>query len=234
MLDQSGSMDANYGPGVNRWEAMRSALIDPTNGVVPKLAGQVIFGATLYTSTSQKVNGRDVGRAPCPTLNSAHPRRVNNFAAIQQLFQGQDPVDDTPTAESIDAIRADFAANPPADGSPKIIVLATDGLPDTCADADPQNAMPEDPSRQAAINDITVRAAQNAFSAGIKVFFLFVGDDEAGDHPQRMANAGAGLDPATGRAAFFVATNPTELTQQFNTIIGAVVSCDLRLDSALD
>jgi len=240
LLDQSKSMDANYGPNntrPTRWEAMRTAIIDPTTGIVARLSNQVVFGATLYTSTSAKdANGRDVGQPPCPTLRFAHPRRVNNLPAVQQLFQGQNPVDDTPTAESIDAIRMDFGANPPADGSPKIIVLATDGLPDTCADADPQN----DPDagervrRQAAINDITVRAAQNAFQAGIKLFFLFVGNEAAGDHPQRMANAGAGLDPVAGRAAFYVATNPTELTQAFNTIIGGVVTCDLRLDSKLD
>jgi len=239
LIDQSKSMDANYGPNgtpPTRWNAMRTALIDPTNGVVARLSSKVVFGATLYTSTSQRVNGVDVGRAPCPTLRFAHPRRINNLSAVQQLFQGQNPVDDTPTAESIDAIRADFAANPPADGSPKIIVLATDGLPDTCADADPQNAgtPAEAAARQAAINDITVRAAQNASDAGIKLFFLFVGNEQAGDHPQRMANAGVGLNPTTGRAPFYVATDATQLTDAFNTIIGGVVSCDLRLDSKLD
>ena len=81
---------------------------------------------------------------------------------------------------------------------------------------------------------MSVAAAQRAFTAGIKLFFLFIGNDVAGNHPQEMANAGAGLNPVSGRAPFFVATNPTELTQAFSTIIGGVVSCDLRLDSALD
>jgi hypothetical protein len=92
---------------------------------------------------------------------------------------------------------------------------------------------PNDPRRIAA-NLTSTQAAQRSFAAGVKLFFLFIGPALAGDHAQQMANAGAGLDPVNGRAPFFIATNPTELTQHFNTIIGGVVSCDLRLDTALD
>lgn len=227
LLDQSLSMDANYGPNntrPTRWEAMRTALIDPTNGIVARLEDSVVFGVALYSARDQ--DNTTVGT--CPLVNR-RPRATSNFTAIQQLLQSQNPIDNTPTAESIDNVVADFNANPAANGSPKIIVLATDGLPDTCADPNPPNA-----TRQQAANQVTVVAAQNAFRAGIKLFFLFVGNDAAGNHPQEMANAGAGLDPVTGRAPFFVATNPTELTNAFNTIIGGVVSCDLRLDSQLD
>jgi hypothetical protein len=236
LLDQSGSMNEDYGTGANppsRWDALRTALIDPTNGVVTKLANQVVFGAALYSSVSEEVGGKQVGKAPCPSLTGLdRPRAINNAAAIRQLLQ-LDPQEDTPTGESIDAIVADFAAHPPANNSPKIIVLATDGLPDTCADADPPQTNPVDP-RQLATNAVSVAAAQRAFAAGVKLFFLFIGDDQAGNHPQEMANAGAGLDPATGRAPFYVATNATELTNAFSTIIGGVISCDLRLDSQLD
>jgi hypothetical protein len=166
------------------------------------------------------------------TSRARRGRALNNLGPIQNLLQ-LDPVEDTPTGESIDAIVADFARNPPAANSPKIIVLATDGLPDTCADADPPQTNPISPGQLAA-NAVSVAAAQRAFTAGIKIFVLFIGNDQAGNHPQELANAGAGLDPASGRAPFFVATNPTELTQAFNTIIGDVVSCDLRLDTQLD
>jgi hypothetical protein len=227
LIDQSGTMTATYG-NTNRWDAIRKALIDPTTGVVATLANKVVFGATLYSNKSHDVNGTQVGNAPCPTLTS-RPRALNNFTAIQQLLQGANPDEDTPTPESIDAIRASFAANPPAQGSPPIIVLATDGLPDTCADADPPNQ-----ARQDAANAASVLAAQKAYMAGIKLFFLFVGDDAAGTHPQRMANAGAGLDPVTGTAPFYVATNPAQLTTAFNTIIGGVLSCDLKLNGHVD
>jgi hypothetical protein len=228
LLDQSGSMTASYGDGLDRWEALRKALIDPTTGVVKTLESKVVFGATLYSNRSHNENGTQVGNLPCPTLTS-RPRALNNFTPIEQLLLGSIPDEDTPTPESIDAVRMSFATNPPAQGSPPIIVLATDGLPDTCADADPPTQ-----GRQNAANAASVAAAQAAFAAGIKLFFLFVGDDAAGTHPQRMANAGAGLDPVTGQAPFYVATNPAELTAAFNTIIGGVLSCDLELNGQVD
>jgi hypothetical protein len=225
LLDESSSMSENYG-GVTRMEAMRTALVDPTNGVVAKLADQVVFGVTLYTGTGT-----------CPALKT-QARALNNFQPIRTLLNGASPLSNTPTGPSIDAVVASFAANPPASGSPKIIVLATDGLPDTCSDPNPPQqtdpSKPQDP-RQLAANATTVEAAQRAFAAGIRLYFLFIGDPaQARNHPQEMANAGAGLDPVDGRAQFFTATSPTELTQAFNTIIGGVVSCDLRLDSQLD
>lgn len=226
LLDQSGSMTAAYG-NTNRWQALRNALIDPTNGVVSRLAGSVVFGATLYSSNSQDVNGTQVGIPPCPKLTT-RPRALNNATAIRQLLQGANPDEDTPTGESIDAVVADFAAKPPMQGSPPIILLATDGLPDTCADADPPNQ-----ARQDATNAVSVAAAQRAYAAGIKLFFLFIGNEAAGNHPQQMANAGAGKDPLTGNAPFYVATDPAQLTAAFNTIIGGVVSCDIRLTGGM-
>lgn len=225
LLDQSGSMTATYG-NTDRWNALRNALIDPTTGVVKNLESKVVFGATLYSNRSQAdATGKQVGIPPCPTLTS-RPRALNNFTPIQQLLQNSIPDEDTPTPESIDAVRMSFAANPPAQGSPPIIVLATDGLPDTCADADPP-----DQTRQNAANDASVMAAQRAFAAGIKLFFLFVGDAaQAGTHPQRMANAGAGLDPAMGAAKFYEAKDPAQLTAAFNQIVGGVLSCDLKLN----
>jgi hypothetical protein len=229
LLDESSSMSASYG-GPTRLEAMRNALVDPTTGVVTKLANQVIFGVSLYTGT---------GSAPptCPTL-TRQARAINNLAPIRSLLNMATPKSNTPTAASIDAVVATFAADPPPASSPKIIVLATDGLPDTCADQNPPQqtdpTKPLDP-RQLAANATSVEAAKRAFAAGIRLYFLFIGDaTQARNHPQEMANAGAGLDVTTGRAPFFIATSPADLTNAFNTIVGGVVSCDLRLDSQLD
>lgn len=222
LLDQSGSMTSAYG-NTDRWNAMRNALIDPTTGVVPNLASKVVFGATLYSGRT--------GMQPCPLLaTTGQGRKLNNAASIQQLLQGANPIENTPTGPSIDAVRLDFAAKPPAQGSPPIIVLATDGLPDTCQDENPPTQ-----ARQDAANAVTITATQAAYTAGIKLFFLFVGDaTQAGTHPQRMANAGVGLDPLTGTAPYYVATNPAQLTAAFNTIIGGVLSCDLKLNGHVD
>ncbi|HEX4419489.1 MAG TPA: vWA domain-containing protein [Kofleriaceae bacterium] len=223
LLDQSGSMTSNYGNNgtskPDRWDALRTALVDPTAGVVATLGDKVVFGATLYSAHSTDQPN------VCPILTKTTDRKLNNFTEIQQLVNSNNPLNDTPTAASIDAVRMDFAANPPAQGSPPIIVLATDGLPDTCDVPNPANQTQQD-----AANAVTVKAAQDAYTAGIKLFFLFVGDaGQAGTHPQQMANAGTGMDPATGTAMFYTAKNPAELTAAFNTIVGGVLSCDLKL-----
>ena len=225
LLDQSGSMTDHYPDPKNandpqRWVALQNSLVNGADAVVKSLAPSVIFGSTLYSCENT---------GPCPVLQVV-PRALNNFAAIKQQLNGNVPDNNTPTGESIDAIIADFAAHPPADPTaPKIIVLATDGLPDTCTDHNPP-----DKASQDAANAATVAAAQRAYTAGIKLFFLFIGNDAAGTHPQQMANAGVGLDPATGKAPFYPATNPAALTAAFNTIIGGVVSCDLTLSGAVN
>jgi hypothetical protein len=228
ILDQSGSMTEAYG-STDRWNALRNALIDPTTGVVANLESQVVFGATLYSGTSaDDGTGLQVGIPPCPGLTS-RPRALNNFAAIQSLLQASSPIEDTPTAPTIDAVIADFIASPPMPGSPPIIVLATDGLPDTCENADPRNAAEQD-----AANATSVAAAQRAWTAGIELFYLSVGDDVTDTHAQQMANAGAGQDPITGTATFYRANDPAQLQAAFDAIIGGVLSCRLDLDGDVD
>ena len=217
LLDQSFSMRVAYGSSPSRWAAMVKALVDPTNGIVKTTANSVVYGVTLFTGVS----------GTCPQLTT-RPRTLNNYAAISGLLNSSSWVSNTPTKESIDAVVADFAARPPMQGSPPIIVLATDGLPDTCTVPNPND------NEQVIANAETVAAAQRAFRADIKLFYLFVGNDQAGTHPQQMANAGAGLDPATGNAKFYVATDPTQLAQAFTDIIGGVLSCDLALNGHVD
>jgi hypothetical protein len=121
LLDQSGSMTSNYGNNgtskPDRWDALRTALVDPTAGVVATLGDKVVFGATLYSAHSTDQPN------VCPILTKTTDRKLNNFTEIQQLVNSNNPLNDTPTAASIDAVRMDFAANPPAQGSPPIIVM---------------------------------------------------------------------------------------------------------------
>ena len=72
---------------------------------------------------------------------------------------------------------ADFTGPAPM-GSPPIIVLATDGLPNNCAGGDTQNE--------------SVQAARNAYTAGIRTFVLGIAGVNDG-FLQNMANAGQGV-----------------------------------------
>lgn len=204
LIDRSGSMDTNL-PGTNttRYQAMHDALVG-TNGVVSQLQSKVYFGASLFSADQ-----------PCPRLYS-QARAMSNASSIKTLIESQGPGGNTPTAPSIDAVVADFAANPPPMGSPPVIVLATDGLPNSCNSNTDTTAE-------------TVVAAGHAYAAGIRVFVLGI----AGVNDsflQQVAAAGVGMP----NAPYYTANSPAQLQQAFQQIIGGVVSCDLMISGNID
>jgi hypothetical protein len=135
-----------------------------------------------------------------------------------------DPVEDTPTAESITAVTTKLQA----DTTPgaKVIVLATDGYPDTCAKPDP-----ETPDAQAA----SVAAAKATYDKGVRIYVISVGDEVGDEHLQDMANAGIGL-PVGGaqKAKFYKALNSTDLVNAFGAVLAGVRSCSYSLNGDVD
>lgn len=208
VIDGSGSM-ANYLPGTTttRYQAMRDALVGST-GVVQQLQSKVYFGASLYTSDS-----------PCPRMYTTQARMMNNFGQVQQLIDSRAPNGNTPTPDAINAAVAGFAATPAPMGSPPIIVLATDGLPNSCNGGDTQAE--------------SVTAAANAYVANIRTFVL--GIDGVNDtFLQNVANAGQGVQAGQPNAKFYTANSPQALKDAFEQIIGGVASCELNINGTVD
>jgi hypothetical protein len=210
VLDRSGSMTTNFN-GVSRYQAMIDGLFG-ANGAVTKTQGGVYFGEALYAGD----------QSPCLSLNGfTAARALNNATAMQTLTTTHPPNNGgTPTAPAIDQVVADFAANPPPMGSPPVILLATDGDPNSCN----SNTTNRGPS---------ITAAQNAYNAGIRLFIVGLAGLNT-QFLQDMANAGTGK--ATGQAAncagcspFYVAGDPQSLSTAFTTIINGVLTCDLMI-----
>jgi von Willebrand factor type A domain len=219
LLDQSGSMNDPFPPAPDRWEALRTALIGTNDdGVLFQLQSSLDMGATLYTYDSE-------GTATCPELQEV-PQAINNADAIANVLENNEPVDDTPTAESMDAVVASF---PASSDRPRVIVLATDGNPDNCVDPAANDNQP-DPVSQA----LSETAVQNAFDAGLETFVLSIGDDTEESHLQRLANAGQGLDLATGDAEFYLALGPAALVDAFEEIVGGIRSCQIDIDGSVE
>lgn len=215
LVDRSGSMNQGFG-NTDRWGAVYRTLMDDTTGIVARLQGEVRFGLTTYTAQN------DV--QPCPNLTNVAPT-LTNFDAIDSMYRGLDPIEDTPTAPSIDATR-DLLAGV-ADPGPKIIVLATDGEPDTCEVPDPDG--------QPAARAASVAAAQAAHAAGIDVYVISVGGDISEAHLQDVANAGVGL--AVGgadNAPYYRALDAAQLVSAFDQIIDGVRSCTFSLNGTVD
>jgi hypothetical protein len=211
LVDQSGSMTEKFGGGT-RWTVARDSLINPTNGVVKILEKEVRFGLAMYTSKEGFKGGA------CPLLAEVDIA-LSNYAAIRDKLMASDPIGDTPTGESIDAVVKKLE-NPAIPG-PKYIVLATDGEPDTCAVPNPSLGQPE-----------AINAAKNSFAKGIPLFYISVGTDVSASHAQAMANAGQGLDPmGSKKAKYYVASDAASMKAAFDAIIYGVRSCTFKLNA---
>jgi hypothetical protein len=216
LVDQSGTMWEDFG-GQSRWQAIYDTLMEPGSGPVKTLENDVRFGLSLYTSMNGDAGGT------CPILTEVPPT-LQNHGAIDAVFSTAMPVNegDTPTGDSIDAVRADLEVF--AEEGPKAIILATDGDPDTCEVPDPQNGQQE-----------SISAAQAAYAAGIKTFVISVGNDVAEVHLQELANAGVGLDPVGAELApYYKALNAVDLASAFEEIIGGFISCTLEIEGIVD
>jgi len=206
VIDRSGSMGTSLG-AQTRYQAVRDALVG-TNGVVGQLQSKAYFAASLYTDD-----------APCPRLYNTANRQMNNFTQVKNLIDSQSPAGNTPTPAAIDQTVAYFAANPAPMGSPPIIVLATDGLPNSCAGQDSQNE--------------SVQSAKTAYTKGIRTFILGIAGVNDG-FLQNMANAGQGVQQGQTNAKYYTANSPQDLQAAFQAIIGGVVSCELNINGTVD
>jgi hypothetical protein len=235
LVDQSGSMDANFGGGLDRWQAAHGAITQ----IVSELDSIVRFGLTTYTSDDGDFD------PTCPRLPVAGdplagaPRvdfGLNNAGVISDtnVYPSSYPNDagaDTPTGDSIDALVTIIENGVQPMDEPTIIVLATDGLPDSCECPNPGSCVPGTPSSHDPEVE-AVDAAANAFSSGIQTFILSVGPDVAESHLQQVANVGVGLNRngSEGDAPFYTANTPAELDMAFQKIIGDSISCDIQIN----
>jgi hypothetical protein len=190
---------------------MREALVG-TTGVVTQLESKAYFGSLLYTC------GGALGDGPLDT--TATPRALNNAAALRASIDSKTGGGGTPTHAAINQMVASFAAMPPPTGSPPVIVLATDGIPNTCSNTG------------AGGEPASVAAAAASYAAGIPVYVLAINQNS--QHFQDVANAGAGVTAGQPDATYYPVQNAAQLKQAFDTIINGVISCDLSLTSNID
>jgi hypothetical protein len=224
LVDQSYSMVVGYPTrrsGQSRWDIVRQALMEPSEGVVPRLQSRIRFGLSFYTS----YNGSSGGT--CPVLSEV-AAATDNYDPIRSLYDATAPGDDTPTGAAIAQVVSRLQATPHP--GPQVLLLVTDGDPDTCAQPDPQNGQQE-----------ALDAAARANAAGIDFYVLGVSLDISGDKLQQLANAGQGqrLDAKWGVDAdaarpYQASGSVSELTEQLQQILERVPLCEVQLEREVD
>lgn len=237
LVDRSGSMSEELADDESRWVALRNALIDPTNGIVPRLQSNVNLGLALYTGPDRGFIGRappDGGTSPdfieteeCPYLVEV-PIASNNAAAIQAAYVPEEiaPMSNgqTPTGDSLAAVVPTLTALDPAlYPGRKVIVLATDGEPDLC-----ENGNDEAGGRLRSVTEVG-----NAFDQGITVFVISVGDQVGEAHLRELANVGQGFPANDMTERFYRANDAAQLEQAFEDIVTGVRACIVALDGTV-
>lgn len=220
LLDRSGSMSGLLG-SVSRWDALGLVLlgdpIDATDhGVVGEFEDRVAFGASFYTSGSGGPYGCILD------LESVALAR-NNYSAIRQRYQQIGPTGGTPTGEAVKAVVAN-ALKSSLSGGPKILVLATDGVPGGCG------VSTEDPMTT------VENAVADAFADGMKTFAISIDTGTDPTHMQRVANLGAGLPvDADPPAPYYTAESQEDLGVAFSSILVEVPrSCVFELNGEVE
>jgi hypothetical protein len=217
VVDRSGSMKLDYG-GVSRWDALYSTLMAPGTGAVAQLADKVRFGLLLYSGHDGNPSGA------CPTLRDVGPA-LDNYAAIDAVYGPSVPGTGTPTGAAMRAAAPALAAV--TEPGPKLLILATDGEPDNCAE-------PSQDSSPAARGEV-IAAVQAAHGDDMKTYVIGVGADVSESHLQEVANAGRGL-PTGGpdNATYYRALDTASLVAAFDEIISGARGCVFELDGRID
>ena len=205
VIDGSSSMMQLYGetpdggvvdPGAmgvtTRWQAVRQALIDPVDGVVPMLQGRVKFGLAVF------------GTMPtCPLPLGVIDPALDNAMSIDTGLPMEAPGFTTPTGPALDQVvdrLPDPSSSAGMDVGPQVVVLVTDGDPNGCVDVN-------DPLGPPPMTDYapSIAAAIKLQQKHLRMFVIGVGDEAAKAHLQQMANLGAGLaqDEKPGAAVYY-------------------------------
>ena len=235
VIDRSNSMafDLEGDPPIpfepTRWDIMAGAFtraLQPFNNVLS-------VGVKMYPDAVENPGLPSVACAVTPGLDVRIAS--GNSSALAQAFQAQGPSGGTPTALAIEAARRELEKRP-SDGTPRFMVVATDGapncnprvppnecvctwVPETCADPVTGPYLCLDDRETLAAIDRTVQD-------GVPVYVIGISDPNPIfiDTLNRMAVAGG--RPRTGSSKrYYDVSRMAELEDAFTSIVASVAEC---------
>jgi hypothetical protein len=250
LIDRSGSMNAPFADGLNRWDYVKKMLINYPNhgsasgGLIYENEDKIKFSLSHYTHPG----GQGGCTANLPEVWTLGHQTSFYSAVLQSDYPNSGWGGNTPTGDSIDYLMTNYVSPLPNDGSPHIILLATDGEPDRCEEAD-------DSKQATSADHISAIEVEEAISRAytheknVKTYVVFVGNANNNvlkPHLQRIANLGVGKDKmladgssacwqvnGSNAAKCWMATDGDGLTDAFNEIVGAQISCDIALNGEI-
>jgi hypothetical protein len=194
--------------GGSRWSALRRALLDGQNGVVARLDHVVEFGLVVFGTQRE-----------CPITGTPIDPALDNFERIDGAFSQTPPGMFTPTGAALDWVYENMILGPQVDRDvgPEIVILATDGEPNSCGDAEP-NYQP------------SVDALMKGTGLGVTTYVLSLANATGPfhDHLAQLATIGGGSN-----SMLYEPNTPEQLAAALELLIGGAVGCDLALNGMI-
>ena len=217
VVDGSSSMNQEFAAGRNRWDTLRSTLMDP-GGVVDSLQAVAEFGMVIYSGGSSDP-------AQCVQLVTVQPA-LNNHAALAAMYPTTPLGMGTPTDKALDHVVTTLPTTPQqmldARGKPIYVVLATDGQPNDACDGGGifGGGGRDDATVRQDVIGVTTKGTQ----AGMQMYVISLagGDGQLQSHLEQVAMATASQTPP------FVPETQNDLVSTFRDIVGSA-SCQIDL-----
>jgi len=212
-----------------RWTALRRALVDPQAGVVPRLQHLVQFGVVVY------------GTQPmCPIPAEPVRPALNNLAQIEGKLPAIQPGMYTPTGPALDWVYENLIEpeTPDGENGPQIVILATDGEPNSCGgqtSGGGRGGNRGQQGQQVTTNyQPSIDAVKKGTAKGVTTYVISLADASGTfhDHLQQLANLGQ--PSAGGSAKLYEPGSPAELSADLESLVGGAVGCDIVLDGRLE
>jgi hypothetical protein len=194
IIDGSTSMEEIF-DGPTRWQALRSALMDP-GGLVQTLEATVRFGMVIY---SGPMNGG--GAANCANLVTAPPM-LDNYANLSAMYPAVQIGGWTPTDRAIEQV---VATQPVTNMQvldetldPTYVILATDGAPNDNCDGGGLGGGQGPSAFDPVVAQRVLDATTQGVAAGMKMFVISLAgmDQTLGQHLAEVAMIGSpGVPP---------------------------------------
>ena len=229
VLDGSCSMSTDYpsnGTEVmmcidnprGRWTALRNALIDPQRGVVSKLQSVVQFGVVVFGGTQQA----------CPIQGEAVMPALDALKTITSKMPTIQPGQYTPTGPALDWVYDNLieAVRPDGDTGPQIVILATDGQPNSCDGGGRGGQLMTN-------YQPSIDAVKKGTKKGATTYVISLADATGAfhDHLQELANLGN--PAANGDAKLYEPSSPQQLESDLQALVGGAVGCDIALNGKI-
>jgi hypothetical protein len=234
VVDRSGSMNEEGATaGVTKWQELNAAV----SSVLSQFEGAIAFGVLTYPANDE-----------CNTTGPQVKFGLFHRAAIEAHLSAQTPAGGTPTAAALNNAAASLKALG-TPGSPKLVILATDGGPNcnyfldaapscTCNLTSSVYCCTNYPAScyfgQNCLDDTHTLDVINALRQdGIDVFVIgLAGSGTYAELLDEMAVAGG--RPRTGSPAYYPANSQSELQSALQSIAVSVISCEIDLTEAPD